>query len=77
LKALQRRLERHKDVGSVLSIALLMAEAERPWYSFLFSWEAKLTYLIYRACVGDDDHRGRIRSISAPSRCLGLMGDIL
>lgn len=45
LQVLQRRLERHPDVGSVLSIALLMGEAERPWYSFLFSWETKLEQL--------------------------------
>jgi predicted RND superfamily exporter protein len=53
LQALQRRLERHGDVGSVLSIALLMGEAERPWYSFLFSWETKLERL-------DDPEYGRI-----------------
>jgi predicted RND superfamily exporter protein len=45
LQVLQRRLERHRDVGSVLSIALLMGEAEHPWYSFLFSWETKLEQL--------------------------------
>jgi uncharacterized protein len=45
LQALQRRLERHEDVGSVLSIALLMGEAERQWYNFLFSWETKLDQL--------------------------------
>lgn len=45
LQVLQRRLERHRDVGSVLSIALLMGEAERPWYSFLFSWETKVDQL--------------------------------
>ncbi|MBI4265397.1 MAG: MMPL family transporter [Acidobacteria bacterium] len=53
LQALQRRLERHPDVGSVLSIALLMGEAERPWYSFLFSWETKLEAL-------DQPEHGRI-----------------
>lgn len=31
LQALQHQLERHGDIGSVLSIALLMGEAERPW----------------------------------------------
>jgi predicted RND superfamily exporter protein len=45
LQVLQRQLERHPDVGSVLSIALLMGEAERPWASFLFSWETKLDQL--------------------------------
>ncbi|HEV3409073.1 MAG TPA: MMPL family transporter, partial [Chthoniobacterales bacterium] len=45
LEALHRRVEQHRDVGSVLSIALLMAETERPWYSFLVSWETKLEQL--------------------------------
>jgi predicted RND superfamily exporter protein len=45
LRALQRDLERHEDVGSVVSIALLMAEADRPWYSFLFSWTRKVNAL--------------------------------
>jgi predicted RND superfamily exporter protein len=45
LEALQQRLERHRDVGSVLSIALLMAETKRPWYSFLVSWETRLEQL--------------------------------
>jgi predicted RND superfamily exporter protein len=53
-------------VGSVLSIALLMAEADRPWYSFLFSWDKKLDRLespkhdrIGRTFVSDDRLRGR------------------
>lgn len=66
LQALQQRLERHPDVGSVLSVALLMAEAERPWYSFLFSWETRFKKLdsprhdrIGRAFVSEDRNRGR------------------
>jgi predicted RND superfamily exporter protein len=66
LQALQRRLERHADVGSVLSIALLMGEAERPWYSFLFSWETKLEQLekpkygrIGRTFISQDRRRAR------------------
>jgi predicted RND superfamily exporter protein len=66
LQALQRRLERHGDVGSVLSIALLMGEAERPWYSFLFSWETKLEQLdkpehgrIGRTFISQDRRRAR------------------
>jgi predicted RND superfamily exporter protein len=53
LTALQRGLERHPDVGSVLSIALLMEETKRPWYSFLFSWDTRLDAL-------DSDKSGRI-----------------
>ena len=66
LQALQRRLEQHRDVGSVLSIALLMGEAERPWYSFLFSWETKLEQLdkpeyrrIGRTFITEDRRRAR------------------
>jgi predicted RND superfamily exporter protein len=66
LQVLQRRLERHRDVGSVLSIALLMGEAERPWYSFLFSWETKLEQLekpeygrIGRTFITEDRRRAR------------------
>ena len=66
LEALQLRLERHKDVGAVLSLALLMAETERPWYSFLFSWDTKLERLespkhgrIGRTFVNDDRQHGR------------------
>jgi predicted RND superfamily exporter protein len=66
LQALQRRLERHDDVGSVLSIALLMGEAERPWYSFLFSWETKLEQMekpeygrIARTFISEDRRRAR------------------
>ena len=66
LQVLQRRLERHRDVGSVLSIALLMGEAERPWYSFLFSWETKLDQLdkpeygrVGRTFISADRRRAR------------------
>ena len=66
LQVLQRRLERHRDVGSVLSIALLMGEAERPWYSFLFSWETKLDRLdkpeygrVGRTFISADRRRAR------------------
>jgi uncharacterized protein len=66
LQALHHSLERHRDVGSVLSIALLMAEAERPWYSFLFSWERRLERLdspehdrIGRTFISEDRKRGR------------------
>ena len=66
LEALQRRLEQHQDVGSVLSIALLMAETERPWYSFLVSWETKLEHLekpenarVGKTFISEDRERGR------------------
>ena len=66
LSALQRRLERHKDVGAVLSIALLMAEAKRPWFSFLFSWETRFEQMekpevdrVGRTFVSEDRRRGR------------------
>jgi predicted RND superfamily exporter protein len=66
LMALQRRLERHPDVGSVLSIALLMAETERPWYSFLIPWEMRLEQLespkygqIGRTFITENRRRGR------------------
>ena len=66
LQALQQRLERHRDVGSVLSIGLLMAETKRPWYSFLFSWETRLDQLdkpenarIGRTFLSEDRKRGR------------------
>jgi predicted RND superfamily exporter protein len=66
LQALQQRLERHRDVGSALSISLLMAETKRPWYSFLFSWETRLEQLekperdrIGRTFISEDRKRGR------------------
>ena len=66
LQVLQRRLEQHRDVGAVLSVALLMGEAERPWYSFLFSWETKLEQLekpehgrIARTFISEDRRRAR------------------
>jgi predicted RND superfamily exporter protein len=66
LRTLQHRMEGHPDVGSVLSIALLMAEADRPWYSFLFSWEKRFDRLesprhdrIARTFLSEDRTRGR------------------
>ena len=45
LMALQRDLEADPAVGSVISIAILMAETDRHWYSFLISWEGRLERL--------------------------------
>lgn len=66
LRALQQRLEDHPDVGSALSLALLMAEADRHWYSFLFSWDTKLERMespkharIAKTFVSEDRHRAR------------------
>jgi predicted RND superfamily exporter protein len=66
LEALQTRLERHEDVGATLSIALLMAETKRPWYSFLFSWDTRLDQLdkakhgrVGRTFINADRTRGR------------------
>lgn len=66
LEALQRRLERHPDTGAVLSIALLMAEVDRKWYSFLISWESGLESLdspkrgrVGRTFITEDRLRGR------------------
>jgi predicted RND superfamily exporter protein len=66
LQALQSRIERHPDVGAVLSIAPLMGEAERPWYAFLFSWETRLDQLdsaknarVGRTFLSEDRKRGR------------------
>ena len=66
LEALQLRLEKHRDVGAALSIAPLMAEADRPWYSFLFSRKAKLKRLedpkydrIGRTFVNEDRRHAR------------------
>lgn len=66
LQVLQQRLEQHRDVGSVLSIGLLMAETKRPWYSFLFSWETRLDQLdkpenarVGRTFLSEDRKRGR------------------
>jgi predicted RND superfamily exporter protein len=66
LRDLQHRIEEHPDVGSVLSIALLMAETDRPWFSFLFSWEKRFEKLesprhdrIARTFISEDRTRGR------------------
>jgi uncharacterized protein len=87
LEALQQRLERHPDVGSVLSIALLMAETKRPWYSFLFSWETRLEQLekpeharIGRTFISEDRKRGRfvlrMRETSRSRPCEVIVGEI-
>jgi predicted RND superfamily exporter protein len=66
LQLVQRRLERHPDVGSVLSVALLMEEAHRPWYSVLVPWEWIFERLespkwerVGRTFVSEDRRRGR------------------
>ena len=66
LQALERAIERHPDVGVVLSIASLMGEAERPWYAFLFSWETRLDQLdspraarVGRTFLSEDRRRAR------------------
>jgi hypothetical protein len=66
LRALHDSLREHEDVGSVLSLALLMEETDRRWYSFLFSWNTELKQLekpkhgrIGDAFVSDDRVRGR------------------
>ena len=40
---LQRDLERDREIGSVISLPLLMAEGENFPFSFLFSWKTILT----------------------------------
>lgn len=74
LRTLQERLEKHPDVGSALSVALLMAEAERPWYAFLFSWETRLERLdspehdrIGRTFLSADRNRSRFILRRKPS----------
>jgi uncharacterized protein len=42
---LQESLEKKKSVGTVLSLAVLMKEAKRPFFSFFFSWESLLQAL--------------------------------
>ena len=66
LETLQRRLEEHPEVGSVLSVALLMEEADRPWYSNFLPWEVIFERLesrdqgeVGRYFVSEDRHRGR------------------
>jgi predicted RND superfamily exporter protein len=66
LEALQHRLEQHPDVGSVLSVALLMKEAARPWFSFLLPWELVFERLespkwdrIGRTFISKDRRQGR------------------
>ncbi len=60
LRALQADLEKHPDVGSVVSVALLMEELQRPWYSFLFSWEKRVEALEERRpCTDRENVPGR------------------
>lgn len=65
LKALQLEIERHPDVGNVLSLALLMEETKRPWYSFLFPWKKKMDE------VEKPKHGGIGRSFWNEDRTLG------
>lgn len=66
LMALHNALRENDEVGSALSIALLMEETDRRWYSFLFGWDRKLKQLekpeqgrIGDAFISDDRMRGR------------------
>jgi predicted RND superfamily exporter protein len=66
LMALHDALRENEEVGSALSIALLMEETDRRWYSFLFGWGRKLKQLekpeqgrIGDAFISDDRMRGR------------------
>jgi len=66
LSALQRDLEQDPAVGAVISIALLMEEAKRPWYSFLVGWEGRLDRLdrpqhdrVGRTFISGDRRLGR------------------
>jgi predicted RND superfamily exporter protein len=66
LAALHDSLRKHGDVGSALSLALLMEETDRRWYSFLFSWNKQIKELekpehgrIGDAFISDDRQRGR------------------
>jgi predicted RND superfamily exporter protein len=66
LMALQQELESDPAVGSVISIAILMAETERHWLSFLVSWEGQLERLedpdqarVGRSFISEDRRLGR------------------
>ena len=66
LQTLHRGLERHPDVGVVLSPAALMGEVDRKWYSFLIPWDTALERLerpqygrVARTFLTDDRQRGR------------------
>lgn len=63
--ALQLALERHLDVGSVVSIALLMEETTRPWYAFLFSWKRRVQ------SIEDAGHGEVGRTFLSEDRTLG------
>jgi predicted RND superfamily exporter protein len=67
LRSLHDSLVDHQDVGSAISIALLMEETDRRWYSFLFSRNQQLKQLekpehgrIGDAFISDDHLRGRL-----------------
>jgi predicted RND superfamily exporter protein len=64
LSNLQEALERDQAVGNVLGLELLIREANRPWYSFLFSTEKKIKILsepkhddVARRFITDDHKR--------------------
>lgn len=66
LLALQADLEADPDVGNVVSIALLMAETKRIWYSVFFTWEFRIQQLetaayqrIGRSFIDSDRRHGR------------------
>jgi predicted RND superfamily exporter protein len=66
LLALQNVLDEHPDVGGVISLALLMAEADRPWYSIFLSWDFRFDQMeddsydqVARAFVTPDRRHGR------------------
>src|SRR5207302_4064394 len=52
---LQDALEKDSAVGNVASLPIVLAEAKRPWYSFLFSTEKEVKAL-------EDPQHGRIAS---------------
>ncbi|MBI2822683.1 MAG: MMPL family transporter [Acidobacteria bacterium] len=65
LRALHSELERDPSVGSVLSVANLLAEIDRHWFSFLLPWEYRLGKL-------EDPKHDRIgRTFFSQDRTLG------
>jgi predicted RND superfamily exporter protein len=62
LWTLQQALEKDPEVGSVMSLPVVLSEAKRPWYSFLFSTEREIKAL-------DDPKHGQIaRRLVNPDR---------
>lgn len=66
LRSLHDDLRQQTDVGSALSISLLMEETDRRWYSFLFSWSTELKQLekpkhgrVADAFISQDRNSGR------------------